>query len=98
MENKSIYDEVIEIMNPSGTATTQEELAINNLFDIIKEEYILLLTKSEYNLIIKALQQAKQLEKDIERYLEVTPIPLIKSRQDEVYKLYDKLLKVGKEK
>ena len=59
----SIYDEAMKIFKGTDTNRTQEEmLAIDNLFDVVKEEYLLLLSEDENDKIIKALERAKKAE------------------------------------
>ena len=63
----NIYDEAIEIFKGTDTDRTQEEmLAIDNLFDVVKEEYLLLLSEDENNKIIQTLERAKKVEKELE--------------------------------
>lgn len=62
----SIYDEAMKIFKGTDTNRTQEEmLAIDNLFDVVKEEYLLLLSEDENDKIIKALERAKKVEEFI---------------------------------
>jgi hypothetical protein len=57
----NIYDEALEIFNGTDTDRKQEEqLAINNLFDVVREDCVLLLTEEEDDLVNKALERAKK--------------------------------------
>jgi hypothetical protein len=61
LKDMNIYDEALEIFNGTDTDRKQEEqLAINNLFDVVREDCVLLLTEEENDLVNKALERAKK--------------------------------------